>query len=83
MGWEFNEHQVRPNVHYWSPKAHKERNEVKTRREQAQKAYDEAKVCVDARVGRQILSNTLKHRPTTQQRHVALNPNLVSEFPNG
>lgn len=46
MPWEFNEHHVRPNTFYWSPKAHKEREEVKSRREQASKAYAEAKVCV-------------------------------------
>ncbi|GFR50023.1 hypothetical protein Agub_g12173, partial [Astrephomene gubernaculifera] len=44
MPWEFTEHHVRPNVFYWSPTAYKERNEVKTRREQAQAAYNEAKV---------------------------------------
>ena len=44
MPWQFTEHHVRPNVFYWSPKAYKERDEVKSRREQAQKAYVEAKV---------------------------------------
>ncbi|GLC68813.1 hypothetical protein PLESTF_000741300, partial [Pleodorina starrii] len=43
MPWEFTEHHVRPNVFYWSPTAYNERNEVKTRRDQAQAAYKEAK----------------------------------------
>ncbi|GLI66721.1 hypothetical protein VaNZ11_010659 [Volvox africanus] len=43
MPWEFTEHHVRPNVFYWSPTAYNERNEVKTRREQAQAAYKAAK----------------------------------------
>ncbi|KAG2482512.1 hypothetical protein HYH03_018557 [Edaphochlamys debaryana] len=43
MGWEFTDHHVRPNVFYWSPKAYDERQEVKTRRDQAQAAYEQAK----------------------------------------
>ncbi|PNW83653.1 hypothetical protein CHLRE_05g238270v5 [Chlamydomonas reinhardtii] len=43
MGWEFTDHHVRPNVFYWAPKAHKEREEVKTRRDAAQAAYEKAK----------------------------------------
>lgn len=44
MPWEFTEHHIRPEVFFWSPKAYKERNEVKTRRQQAQDAYVKAKV---------------------------------------
>ncbi|KAG2440606.1 hypothetical protein HYH02_010185 [Chlamydomonas schloesseri] len=43
MGWEFTDHHVRPNVFYWAPKAYKEREEVKTRRDAAQAAYEKAK----------------------------------------
>ncbi|GIL69331.1 hypothetical protein Vretimale_13447 [Volvox reticuliferus] len=49
MPWEFTEHHVRPNVFYWSPTAYNERNEVKTRREQAQSAYKAAKASSDGR----------------------------------
>lgn len=38
------EHHVRPNVFYYSPRAHKERQEVKARREEGQKYYTRAKV---------------------------------------
>jgi hypothetical protein len=44
MPWQFTDHHVRPNVFYWSPKAYKERDEVKSRRDQAHKAFLEAKV---------------------------------------
>jgi hypothetical protein len=86
MPWEFTEHHVRPNVFYWSPTAYNERNEVKTRREQAQEAYREAKVTVTDGRGCS-LQHTSRARPAylqkcqTRETRVQINILNLNPFP--
>ncbi len=46
MPVQFTEHHVRPGVFYYSPKAHKERQEVKARREDAAAHFAKAQASV-------------------------------------